>query len=676
MAWVLQGLLTTLAPIPMLAATLVDAPDTVLGAAGTTSGVAIAITSLSALLLLIGGGVLPDRPGVGRPLSLLGLLVGLGICLPAIAQAPAAALAIFVLVGGIVAVMVSQSAQLIPRWSAQLAPDHPRQKVGAVWASAPVALFAWLVVDDPDLQHFDWGVLISLGCFGVAWAHAGRWLWTSFQRIRGRQRWLGLVPVLLLGLSSGALATGAMEAGLMGLALSLMLVLGLLAITQQSARLLMGDLAAHPAVLLFVTFAALGIGGGALLQVPLSATGAPIPYIDALFTAVSAACVTGLATVDPATAFSGTGHLIVMLLIQVGGLGIMTYSAAATLMLGSRLSLKAAATTASLIGSAGDVALRSALNRVLAYTFICEAVGALILAACFVWHGDTVPEALWRGIFTAVSAFCNAGFALQTDNLIPYQRDPIVIHTISLLIILGGLGAGVVAAVPGLLRREPTSVQVRLVLWTTLLLLVAPTPILAGLEWNHSLSHLPWWDKLSNAVFLSVTPRTAGFNSVYMTELQPATSALTMLLMFIGGSPASTAGGIKTTTAALLALSVFASLQSDTKVRIFNKQIAHQTLYQAAAVATAGAMTVCVAWFALLTTQTIDPFALLFETFSATGTVGLSLGITGQLDSIGKIVIILCMFLGRVGPLTLFMLLSEQRKESGWKHPEETVTVG
>ena len=135
MAWVLQGLLTTLAPIPMLAATLVDAPNTVLGAAGTTSAVAIAITSLSALLLLIGGGVLPDRPGLGRPLSLLGLLVGLGICLPAIAQAPAAALAIFVLVGGIVAVMVSQSAQLIPRWSAQLAPDHPRQKVGAVWAA-------------------------------------------------------------------------------------------------------------------------------------------------------------------------------------------------------------------------------------------------------------------------------------------------------------------------------------------------------------------------------------------------------------------------------------------------------------------------------------------------------------------------------------------------------------
>jgi trk system potassium uptake protein TrkH len=323
-----------------------------------------------------------------------------------------------------------------------------------------------------------------------------------------------------------------------------------------------GILIEHPARLIAGTFAGLCVLGTLVLALPASAaTGHSLGLLDAAFTAVSAACVTGLVVVDTSSAFTATGQAAILLLIQFGGLGIMTFYTVALRALGRRLGLRHEIVLAEVAQIDGQAGLYGALGLVLRLTFSVELCGAAALCLCFVREGLDWPTAAWRGLFTAVSAFCNAGFALETSSLVAHQGQPGILAIVGTLIVLGGLAPPAVMALPALLRGQVVPLQTRLVWWTTSLLAGVGFVVYLAFEWSHSLAGLAWGHKLSNAAFQSLTLRTAGFNSVDLAATQPATQVFMMAWMFVGGSPGGTAGGIKTTTAALLMLAVLASLR-------------------------------------------------------------------------------------------------------------------
>lgn len=419
----------------------------------------------------------------------------------------------------------------------------------------------------------------------------------------------------------------------------------------------MVGLLAQPAAVLVLSFLAIGGLGALVLSLPPMSSDAPHTWIDSLFTAVSATCVTGLVTLDTPVAFTFAGQAAILLLIQLGGLGIMVFSAAAFVLFGRRLSLTHERAAVDLIGASGRADLIRATRLVFLVTFLTEGVGALLLFGAFWASGDPWKEALWRGVFTSISAFCNAGFALQSDSLIPYADNPIVLLITSAVIIIGGLGPGVIAALVTWRNRHQRTVHNRLVLWTTGLLLFGPMLSFLILEWGNTLGNLSIFDRIVNAWFQSVTLRTAGFNSVDLAAVHPATLILLMLIMFVGGSPGSTAGGIKTTTAAIIFLSVVAVIRGRNRIEVFGRTIPNEIILKSTAIALLGVMSVVLALAAILLTQTMSWETATFEVISALATVGLSIGGTGELDEIGKVIIIACMFAGRVGPLTLLIFM-------------------
>jgi trk system potassium uptake protein len=312
------------------------------------------------------------------------------------------------------------------------------------------------------------------------------------------------------------------------------------------------------------------------------------------------------------------------------------------------------------------------------YWFTTEALGAACLFVAFVGHSDSLWQALWQALFTSVSAFCNAGFALQSDNLMSYQGQPWVLHVVAALIITGGLSPLVVLSIPDVLRRtgRPVAAQIKLALSTTLLLLVVGGVFILMVEWGNTLGGLPLWHRVHNAWFQSVTLRTAGFNSIDIAAVRPATLTLMIVWMFIGGSPGGTAGGIKTTTVATLVLAVVAAVRGRWTVTCFRRRLSHRTVYKATAIATVGAVVVLLSLLMMQLTQAMPTGTALFEVVSALGTVGLSIGGTSFLDEVGKLLIMVCMFMGRVGPLTLFMFLSYRMQQTVWERPEEEIEVG
>ncbi len=433
----------------------------------------------------------------------------------------------------------------------------------------------------------------------------------------------------------------------------------------------------RPAVPLVTSFAALCLGGSLLLMIPMATTPADgIDAIDAVFTAISAVCVTGLIVLDTPVDFTPLGQALILLLIQIGALGIMSYSAAILITLGRRLGLRQEAAVASSLSTPDRSQLRLALRRMLLFTISCEGIGAALLSWSFFNAGDRPGQAIWRGAFTAVSAFCNAGFSLQSNSLIPYQDNAGVLHVVAALIILGGLSPAVAYALPGFLRRERRSAQVSIVAAASAVLLLSCFVLIAALEWNGALEGLSVADRLHNAWFQSATLRTAGFNSISFEGLQPATLAVMMAAMFIGGSPGGTAGGIKTTTAAVMLLAVAAVIRGRRDSTAFGRLIPAATANRAAAIATLGAVSLALTLLALLLTQTIPATSALFEAVSALATVGLSVGATADLDSVGKIVIAAAMFAGRVGPLSMFAFLAAVDARREVSPPPESIDVG
>lgn len=441
-----------------------------------------------------------------------------------------------------------------------------------------------------------------------------------------------------------------------------------------------------PLRLLVGSFLVLIAVGTLLLKLP-AATPAdqPIGWIDALFTATSAACVTGLAVRDTGTGFTPFGQVVILLLIQLGGLGIMTFSLFVLALFRGRVSLAQRTILEQTVAGSLGQNLWPLLRLIFAFTFGTEGLGALLLFLR--WAPEMgAGKAAWSAVFHSISAFCNAGFGLRPDSLTAWRGDPWVVLTVSALIVLGGLGFFTVWEIRrsrGL--RSRLSVHSRLALAVSAVLIVLGTVAFWLLETRRAFAGMTWSEQLLAAFFQSVTTRTAGFNSVDIGVLSPGTLFLMILLMFAGGSPGSCAGGIKTTTLGVLVVATVTRLRGHGNVNVFNRTLAPQTVRNALSIALGGAFVVTTAVFALVLLQAPGgPLAeeravfldYLFETVSALGTVGLSTGVTADLSPASRLLVSLLMFMGRLGPLTIATSLATGGTEDDWRYPEEEVMVG
>lgn len=663
----LRGALLAAAPIPGAVATEVHG-----GVSALSSGDIALATALTALAL-IASWLVVERPLVGRVLATIALVGVLGQAFQTWIADPLTALAASVVATGGVAFL----------WSSGFATPAGRL-VGLLLrarGAALVSLGFWLVatlVASEDSPRFL--LLAQSASVGVSLGHLAHWsLRAVGQWPRFATATLLVSLVALLGLIAGLGDSWP----LVTFALLVVVVLSRLAPTYEERHARSDDvwefLTEHPERLLVGTFAVLAVVGCLVLALPVSSSSADgIDLIDAFFTSVSAVCVTGLVVLDTPVDFSPFGQVALLVLIQLGGLGIMTFSTAILDLLGRRLSLRHEGAMAQLLGARNRGSLGWATRRVLLTTFAFEGVGTLFLSINFIACGDAPATALWRGLFTSVSAFCNAGFALQSDSLIAYQSSAWVLHGVAVLIVAGGLSPPAILALPALFRgrHHAVTAQVKLGLVTTAILLGAGFVLFLAFEWANTLGGLSIGDRVTNAWFQSVTLRTAGFNSVELGGLRPATLLLMALLMFIGGNPGGTAGGVKTTTLAIIVISVIKSVRGSSAIDVFGRQLGHATRHKAALVVSLGVASFVIATFAILLTQPLSLQEAVFEVVSALGTVGLSIGGTARLDEIGKVVIALTMFAGRVGSLSLLLFLGQRSLPFHSERPEEVIDVG
>ncbi|MBA3550034.1 MAG: hypothetical protein H0T76_26445 [Nannocystis sp.] len=436
----------------------------------------------------------------------------------------------------------------------------------------------------------------------------------------------------------------------------------------------------RPALLILSTFAGLAGAGALLLTFPAASAGPyALPFIDAVFTAVSATCVNGLIVVDTPVAFSAFGQGVLLLLIQLGGLGIMVLSTFATVLLGGRLALRGEQALEEMLDLASPASAYELTRFIVVSTLLIEAIGAIALAATFHYHYGYEPlDALWRGIFHSVASFCNAGFSLWSDSLIQFQRDAFVEGVHMVLVVAGGLGFTVLAALwlqmRGTVRRQ--SLQTRVVLLVSLGLVLGGALLFGLTEWNHSLSGLPTvGEKMLNALFQSITLRSGGFNTVSFDGLERSTIMMMIVWMFIGAAPGSTGGGIKITTFAVMLAALPALIRNQPRALLLRRTIPHDIVYRAATIMTVATMAAVLVFFLLLATHNMSFETAAFEAVSALATVGLSIGGTSELNAFGKWLIIVTMFIGRVGPISLALALGSSN-QSQITFPEAKIMVG
>jgi trk/ktr system potassium uptake protein len=437
----------------------------------------------------------------------------------------------------------------------------------------------------------------------------------------------------------------------------------------------------HPAQVVAAAFAAGILIGTALLLLPAARAGpdaAPLPV--ATFTATSAVCVTGLIVTDTATYWTTFGQVIILLLIQAGGLGFMALASLLALALSRRLGLRQRLLAQTEINLARLGETRRVLLGVAAFSVAFELLAAAVLAGRFVvGYGEPFGRAAWLGVFHSVSAFNNAGFALYSDNLIGFVDDAWVSLTVTLAVIAGGLGFPVLLE----LLRAPArpdrwSLHTKLTLTMTWILLAAGTVAILGFEWSNpaTIGRLDVPGKLLAGFFQGANPRTAGFNSVDYAAMHENTWLVTDILMFIGAGSAGTSGGIRVTTFAVLALMITAEARGLRTVNAFGRRIPEGAQRQALAVALIGLGAVVAATLAITSHSGLPMSRTLFEAFSAFGTVGLSTGITPQLPLPSQNILILLMFLGRTGPITLATALAFREREPRYRYPEERPIIG
>ncbi len=457
----------------------------------------------------------------------------------------------------------------------------------------------------------------------------------------------------------------------------------------------------NPAMLMVACFAAIILFGALLLLLPRSTIdGYRIPVVDALFTSTSAVCVTGLTSVDVASTFTLEGQIIIMLLIQIGGLGVMTITSFFALFFMGNQGLYSQFALKDMVTSNTFSSLISTLLYVIGFTFIIEAVGALMIWGDI--HGKmgmTMPQEIFFSIFHSVSAFCNAGFSTLPNNLgnaLLMDGHNGFYITISLLIILGGIGFPLLVNLKQLVGyhlhtifyklfkrnkdmkryRHITNINTKIVLTTNLILVVGGTIVIAMIEWNGAFATMDGGSKIVHSFFNSVVPRTAGFNSVSLTEFSFLTIMTYIVLMWIGGASQSTAGGIKVNTAAVMLANMKSVVSGRGTVTLFNRELSADSIRRASAMVFGSIITICVFFITLVIMEpALPPLSLLFETVSAFSTVGSSLNTTPMLGTDSKFVVILLMFIGRVGFITILMCFIKANKSVKYKFPKENVII-
>lgn len=443
-------------------------------------------------------------------------------------------------------------------------------------------------------------------------------------------------------------------------------------------RHLIAWLSIKPAQVFVLGFLVAIFLGSLLLSLPISTVSTEgIAFIDALFTAFSAVCVTGLVVNDVGSTFTMFGQFVILVLIQIGGLGIMSFSVLLALVLHRRLSQTASRELQENYSTVSLSETFQAISFIFKLTLIVEFLGASVLFFFIYGDFDHWSKDLFVAVFHSVSAFCNAGFSLFPDSLMMYSAQWPIIGTVSILIIVGGLGFPVLF---NLAQRRvktfaPLKVQTKLAIKVTLYLLVFGTVIIYLLEGRRALAGLGFGEQMLVCFFQSVSARTAGFNSFDLTLFHPGTILMMMMLMVVGASPGSTGGGIKTTTFGVIVLSLIQTFKGAKRIQYSSRKISMESVIKAYVAFFMAISMIVLFFFILVLVEKGDILPLLFETVSAFGTVGFSLGVTPDLSILGKMIIMVLMFVGRIGPLTIAMALARPKPEFGYEYPEERIGV-
>ncbi|TFD72511.1 TrkH family potassium uptake protein [Cryobacterium sp. Hb1] len=451
----------------------------------------------------------------------------------------------------------------------------------------------------------------------------------------------------------------------------------------------------HPAQVVVSGFALTIFVGTALLMLPNARVGpGGASFLEALFTATSAVCVTGLTVVDTAVYWTPFGQVVILLLIQIGGFGIMSFASVVGLAIARKLSLRSRITAAAETKSVGLADVKGLVFGVVRISLAIEVTVAMMLALRFMLgYGEPIGRAIWLGVFHSVSSFNNAGFALFSDNLMGYATDAWICLPIAAAVILGGLGFPVIVQLRRQLRRQGRdsrhwlqhawsirtwTMNTRIVVSGTLALLILGTAYITAVEWSNpnTLGPLDWSGKLLAGFFQSVQTRTAGFNSIDIGQLDSATLLGMDVLMLIGGGPAGTAGGIKITTFAVLFFIIWTEVRGQVAVNVFGKRLSRAVHREAITISLLAVGVIIAATAALMLLTDISLDALLFEAISAFATVGLSTGITAGLPWGGQVILILLMFIGRLGPITFASAIALRERRTTYELPKERPIIG
>lgn len=447
------------------------------------------------------------------------------------------------------------------------------------------------------------------------------------------------------------------------------------------ANLLFGHLRLTPPKILSLGFVLLIAAGTLLLYLPAASTGGHISFIDALFMATSATCVTGLAVIDPGTHLTVFGQVVLLVLFQFGGLGFVTMATLITLVLNKRISLKERLLLQESMNQNSMQGIVKLIRRVLIYSLVIQLSGTILLTARFVLDMP-VGKALYYGLFHSVSIFNNAGFDLFGDihgpfsGLTRYVEDPIVNITSMLLIFLGGIGFIVLSDVVDFPKRKRLTLHSKVVLSTSAALIVIGTAVFFWLELNSTLKPLHAGGKIMASFLQAITPRSGGVTTIEIPLLRESTQFLMILLMFIGAAPGSTGGGIKITTFAILAVTAYAKIRGKDDIVMFRHRISKDNVYRAITMTLLSLMLVVTATMLLTVTESADFLSVLFEAVSAFGTSGITMGLTPELTTLGKIMVIILMFVGRIGPLTLAYAIKPKKNKELYRYPEGNITIG
>lgn len=431
--------------------------------------------------------------------------------------------------------------------------------------------------------------------------------------------------------------------------------------------------------ILALGFLGLILIGGILLSLPIaSKSGEATNFLDAVFTSTSAVCVTGLVTLNTSAHWSVFGQTVIITLIEIGGLGFMSFAVLFAMILGKKITLRERLVMQEAMNTYSIQGLVKMVRYVLVFTVTVQFFGALLLSTQFVPEYG-IGKGIFFSVFHSISAFCNAGFDLFGNSLMNYSSNAVVILVISALIIIGGLGFTVLLEIYEFRGLKKLSLHSKIVILSSTILVMGGTILMFIFEYNNpgTIGNMTIQDKVLNSFFASVSPRTAGFNSVPLTEMSIAGNFLTIILMFIGGSPGSTAGGVKTVTLSIIVLTIISVIKGREDTEAFGRRFNKGIVYKAFTIAFIGLSLVIGVTMILSCTEKGASFIeLLYESVSALGTVGLTLDLTPKLTSIGKTLIILMMYFGRVGILTVMFALTRKKDKRSYKYPEGKILIG